>query len=114
MTDRVSTNGKGGSTIPVKFRVCDAPLGSAISNAPLVFASGAGSITMLNSARGTVDNVNETTLNDIADVAFRWDSSGQQWMFNMATTNLVSGNTYQFRINLLNSSQSITFGVGVK
>jgi hypothetical protein len=104
---------QGGSTIPVKFRVCDA-LGNAISNAPLVFASGTGSITMLNSARGTVDNVNETTLNDIADVAFRWDSSGQQWLFNMATTNLASGNTYQFRINLLNSSQSITFGVGVK
>jgi hypothetical protein len=69
---------------------------------------------MLGAVRGTVDNINETPNVDIADVAFRWDASGQQWIFNMATGNLTSGSTYQFRINLANSTQSITFVVGVK
>jgi glycine cleavage system H lipoate-binding protein len=69
---------------------------------------------MLSAVRGTVDNVNETITNNIADAAFRWDSSGQQWIFNMATTNLTSGLTYTFRINLANTSQSIVFGIGVK
>lgn len=45
-------------------------------------------------------------------VAFRWDASGQQWIFNMATSNLQSGNTYTFRINLANGY--IVFVVGVK
>jgi YDG domain-containing protein len=104
---------RGGSTIPVKFRVCGAN-GVAISNASLVFGPSGGSITMLSAVRGTVDNVNEAGDNNIPDVAFRWDSSGQQWIFNMATTNLTSGSTYRFRINLANSSQSIVFVVGVK
>ena len=104
---------QGGSTIPVKFRVCDA-FGNAISNPNLVFGPSSGSITMLSAVRGTVDNVNETITNNIADAAFRWDSSGQQWIFNMATTNLTSGLTYTFRINLANTSQSIVFGIGVK
>src|SRR5581483_5379107 len=44
---------KGGSTIPVKFRVCGAN-GVAISNASLVFGPSNGSVTMLSAARGTV------------------------------------------------------------
>jgi len=67
---------------------------------------------MLSAVRGTVDAVNETTTGDIPDAAFRWDSSGQQWIFNMATTNLTSGNTYTFTINL--AYGKITFVVGVK
>ncbi|HXU17948.1 MAG TPA: kelch repeat-containing protein [Terriglobales bacterium] len=104
---------KGGSTIPVKFRVCGAN-GAAISNASLVFGPSAGSITMLSAVRGTVDSVNESTDNNIPDVAFRWDSSGQQWIFNMATSNLTSGSTYAFRINLAYAQQSIVFVVGAK
>ena len=67
---------------------------------------------MLSAVRGTIDNINEANGTDIPDVAFRWDASGQQWMFNMATSNLSSGNTYLFRINLANGS--IQFVVGVK
>ena len=104
---------KGGSTIPVKFRVCGAN-GVALSNASLVFGPSSGSITMLSAVRGTVNNINETADNSIPDVAFRWDSSGQQWIFNMATTNLVSGSSYSFRINLAYGPQSIVFVVGVK
>jgi YDG domain/Kelch motif/Galactose oxidase, central domain len=100
---------KGGSTIPVKFRVCAAN-GSAISNPAAVFAGTIGPMTMLSAVRGTIDNINEAAGTDIPDAAFRFD--GSQWIFNMATNNLQSGNTYLFRINLANGS--IQFVVGVK
>jgi hypothetical protein len=104
-------NRKGGSTIPVKFTVCDA-FGNPISSPTAIFAGTGGSLTMLSEVRGTVTVVNETTTNDIPDVAFRW--TGSQWIFNMATTNLSQGSTYTFRINLAYSPQSIIFMVGVK
>jgi hypothetical protein len=103
-------NRKGGSTIPVKFRVCDAS-GNSIFDPAAVFGTSTGSITMLSAVRGTVTVVNESTTADIPDVAFRY--SGGQWIFNMATSNLDSGSTYVFRINLKNGS-SILFQVGVK
>ncbi len=100
---------KGGSTIPVKFRVCDYQ-GNPISNPAAVFAGTGGSLSMLSVVRGTVTVVNEDGTTDIPDVAFRW--TGDQWAFNMATTNLSSGSTYQFRINL--AYGNIVFVVGVK
>jgi len=101
---------KGGSTIPVKFTVCDA-FGNPISNSTAVFASpSSGTITLLSEVRGTVTVVNEATTADIPDAAFRW--TGNQWIFNMATTNLSQGSTYTFRINL--AYGSISFRVGVK
>ncbi|MCU1296130.1 MAG: Kelch motif [Acidobacteriaceae bacterium] len=102
---------QGGSTIPVKFRVCSAS-GASISNPSAVFAGTGGALTMLSAVRGTIDNVNEVVGTDIPDAAFRWDASGQQWMFNMATANLTSGSTYTFRINL--AFGNITFVIGVK
>jgi hypothetical protein len=102
---------KGGSTIPVKFRVCGAS-GQSISNPAAVFAVTGGSLTMLSAVRGTVTIANETAIIDIPDVAFRWDPSGQQWIFNMATSNLESGTTYSFSINL--TVGNILFRVGVK
>jgi hypothetical protein len=102
---------KGGSTVPVKFRVCDA-LGNSISNSSAVFAGTGGTLTMLSKVRATVDGVNEAGINDIPDVAFRWDASGKQWIYNMGTTNLTSGYTYTFRINL--TSGNIVFVVGMK
>jgi hypothetical protein len=102
---------KGGSTIPVRFRVCNAA-GAAISNSAAVFAPTGGSLTMLSTVRGTIDNVNEGGITDVPDVAFRW--SGDQWIFNMATSNLSAGQTYTFRINLAYGPASINFVVGVK
>ena len=64
--------------------------------------------------RGTINGVNEADGTDIPDVAFRWDASGQQWIFNMATSNLTAGSTDAFRINLAYAPASITFIVGVK
>ena len=107
-------NRKGGSTIPVKFRVCNAS-GASISNPAVVFSSSAGgSITMLSAVRGTINDVNEDATTNVPDVAFRWDASGQQWIFNMATSNLTAGSTDAFKINLAYAPASITFVVGVK
>jgi hypothetical protein len=102
---------KGGSTIPVKFTVCDAS-GSPIMDKTAVFGPNNGaSISMLRSVRGTVDNVNEAAVfNQIADTGFRY--SNGIWIFNMATTNLSSGSTYTFRINL--AYGYIDFVVGIK
>jgi len=102
---------KGGSTIPVKFRVCAAN-GSVISNPAAVFAgTGSGQLTLLRAVRGTITAVNETDGLDIPDAAFRFDGSSQ-WIFNMATNNLSPGTTYVFRINLANGT--IQFVVGIK
>jgi hypothetical protein len=101
---------KQGSTVPVKFTVCDAS-DNPISNPSAVFASGNGSVIWINTVRGTVDNINETTYTDIPDSAFRWSTN--QWIFNMATSNLPKGNTYQFRIALKDGS-FINFQFGTK
>ena len=100
---------KGGSTIPVKFRVCDA-VGNPISNPSAVFGVSNGSLTLLSAVRGTVDVVNEPGISDIPDAAFRYSSG--QWIFNMATTNLAQGTTYTFGITL--ASGNIVFRVGLK
>ena len=101
---------KVGSTVPVKFTICDAN-GNPISDPTAVFASGFGSITLINTVRGTVDNVNEATYTDIPDVAFRY--SGGIWIFNMATSNLTKNTTYTFRINLKDGSY-LQFTAGTK
>jgi hypothetical protein len=101
---------KGGSTIPVKFAVCDAA-GIPISNAAAVFDGGTGgALTMLSAVRGTVDVINEPGISEIPDVAFRW--AGDKWIFNMATSNLTASTNYTFRINL--AFGFIEFRVGVK
>jgi hypothetical protein len=103
---------QGGSTIPVKFTVCDANC-NPISNPYAVFPNypQGGQLTMLSHLRGTVNNVNEVGTNDIPDVAFTY--TGGMWHFNMATTNLDASTTYTFRINLADGSD-ITFVVGTK
>jgi hypothetical protein len=89
---------KGGSTIPVKFKVCDAN-GNSISDPNVVFQTGCcGSINRTSHMRGTVENVNENSLTDIPDVAFRY--VGDHWQFNMDTGNLTAGYTDTFQINL--------------
>ena len=102
---------KSGRTVPVKFTVCDA-FGNPISNPNAVFAGTGGQLTMLSAVRGQLQTVDESAYNDIPDAAFRY--SGGQWIFNMGTSNLVSGNTYTFRINLAYAPSSITFKIAIK
>ena len=102
---------KQGSTVPVKFSApCDAN-GTPISNPMAVFGNSNGSISLINTVRGTVNNVNEAPPIEIPDVAFRYSSG--IWIFNMATNNLQKPNTYTFRINLADGS-NITFTIGMK
>jgi hypothetical protein len=101
---------QGGSTIPVKFTVCDAS-GNFISDPNAVFLNGCcGSITTLTRMRGTVDDVNQLGVTDIPDVAFH--QVGNHWQFNLVTTNLDAGYTYTFQIPL--KVGSIQFTVAVK
>jgi hypothetical protein len=103
---------KAGSTIPVKFKVCDAN-GNSISNPYAVFLNypQGGQLTMTGNIRGTVENINEIGETVIPDVAFTF--TGGQWHFNMDTGNLEAGHTYTFRINLA-YGPGITFVVGTK
>jgi hypothetical protein len=112
----INSNGtsvwKLGSTVPVKFTVCDAS-GNPILDKTAVFGSnGTATITMINAARGTIDNVNEVPLVTVADTGFRF--SDGQWIFNMATSNLQKNVTYTFKINLAYAPASFTFTFGVK
>ncbi|HEX5411297.1 MAG TPA: YDG domain-containing protein [Terriglobia bacterium] len=102
-------NRKGGSTIPVKFTVCDAS-GMPISNPAAVFAGTGGSLTYLSAVRGTIDNTTVDGSTDVPDVAFRF--TGGQWIFNMATSNLPASSTDTFVINL--AYGKIAFVIGVK
>jgi len=101
-----------GSTVPVKFKVCDAN-GNSISDPNAVFASGSGSVTMITNLRGTVDNINEATYNDIPDSAFHFGSGSGVWIFNLVTSNLSRGSTYYFQINLRDGSAN-QFQFGAK
>jgi len=103
---------KKGSTIPVKFRVCDAnanPIGGAgqvvtvwNQNWPVLYwkSSGAGAI-------------DEEILSTTPDTQFRWDDTAQQWVFNLNSKNLTAGMIYTYRI-YLNDTSNIEFKFGVK
>jgi len=102
---------KMGSTVPTKFRVCDAN-GIAIGTAGVV--TGYGLVAASSSPTITVD---EDTYSTTPDTAFRWDPSGQQWILNQSTKNNATlnktGVTYFFAINL-NDGSSIFFQYGLK
>jgi hypothetical protein len=99
---------KQGSTVPIKFRVCDFN-GSSIGNKGAVSGFNISKIVS-----GTVTNeVNEAVLSTNSDSSFRWDPTSQQWIFNLSTKNLSSGKTYFYKINL-NDGSTIEFSFGLK
>jgi len=93
---------KKGSTVPTKFRVCDAN-GVSIGSPGLVTGYG-----LIGTSSGTSYSVDETVYSTAADNAFRWDPSAQQWIFNQSTKNNPSlaalGVMYYF-VNLDDGSQ---------
>ena len=96
------------STIPVKFRVCDAN-GVSIGTPGVVT-----SFTLIRLIQGTVTTeVNVEPTSTAPDTAFRWDAAGQQWIFNLGTKDLAAGATYTYRIRLDDGS-SIEFRFGVR
>jgi hypothetical protein len=96
------------STSPAKFRVCDAN-GVSIGTAGVV-----SSFSIYQIVGGTVTNiVNEDVASTTPDMAFRWDSTGQQWIFNINNKSYPSNQTYFFRITL-NDGTVINFNYGLR
>ena len=96
------------ATIPVKFRVCDAT-GISVGTPGVVT-----SFRLLRVIEGTVStDVTIDPGSTTPDTAFRWDPSGQQWIFNLATRDLAPGATYIYVIGL-NDGTSIEFRFGVR
>ena len=98
---------KKGSTVPAKFRVCDAK-GNSIGTPGVVV-----SFKLVNKDGGTVGPVDEDPVSTTPDIAFRWDPTSQQWIFNINTKNLTAGYTYTYQINL-NDGTTIIFKFGLK
>jgi hypothetical protein len=101
-----STVGKQGRTIPGKFQVCDAN-GVSIGTPGVV-----ASFYLTQIITGTVTaNVEDIVDTNNPDAAFRWD--GQQWIFNITTSNLAAGSTYVYTITL-NDGSAILFQFGLR
>jgi len=97
---------KAGSTVPTKFRVCDAQGNSIGSINPV------SSFQLVQVTSGTVVTTpNEDVVSTSADSSFRW--SGAFWIFNLSTKPYSAGATYKFRIGLIDGT-SIDFQFGLK
>jgi hypothetical protein len=96
------------ATVAVKFRVCDAS-GVSVGTPGVVT-----SFTLIRQIRGTVTaEVNVEPTSTTPDTAFRWDATGQQWIFNLGTKDLAADATYTYRIRLDDGS-SIEFSFGLR
>ena len=99
---------KKGSTVPVKFRVCDAN-GNSIGTAGVVT-----DFQLVQIIENLVPHtVTEDPSSTTPDAAFRSSPSDQQWIFKLSTKNLANGKTYVYRITL-NDESTITFQFGTK
>ena len=84
-----------GSTIPVKFRVCDVR-GVSIGNPDVVT-----SFRLVQIITGAATaNVDATPASTNGDTEFRWDPTAREWIFNLSTRPLAAGSTYVYRIAL--------------
>jgi hypothetical protein len=104
---------KKGSTVPAKFRVCDA-YGVSIGDPGVV-----ASFKLIQIINGIeVTTVNEAVDSTTPDTAFRWDPTAQQWIFNINTKNLTANKTYMYLITLNDGppggGSTIPFQFGLK
>jgi hypothetical protein len=98
---------KQGSTIPAKFRVCDAS-GNSVGMTGLVTT-----FNLVQILRGTLSTaVDDVVASTTPDSNFRWDPTAQQWIFNISTKQLAISSTYVYAINL-NDGSTITFQYGL-
>jgi hypothetical protein len=98
---------KQGRTVPAQFRVCDSR-GVSIGRPGVV-----ASFNLIQIVSGTVTDVDETVASTNTDTAFRWDSTGQEWIFNISTKNLDANFTYVYSI-VLNDGSTIGFQFGLR
>ncbi|HET8626431.1 MAG TPA: PxKF domain-containing protein, partial [Thermomicrobiales bacterium] len=86
---------KGGSTVPAKFQLKDAAGNIVQANSlPIWLAPAQGS--------STAAPVDETVYSDPVDTAstYRWDSTGQQYIFNWGTKGFAAGNYWRIGVQL--------------
>jgi hypothetical protein len=105
-----SSVNKQGSTVPAKFRVCDAN-GNSIGTPGVVT-----SFRLVQIINGViVDAVNEPVDSTTPDAAFRWSATDQQWIYNISTklNPFQKNKTYVFEITL-NDNSTIQFRFGLK
>jgi hypothetical protein len=107
----ISANGtstfKQGSTVPAKFRVCDAS-GNSVGTSGVVT-----SFYLAQTLSGTAtQNFDETVASTTPDTSFRWDPTAQQWIFNINTKGLATSTTYIYAIGL-NDGSTIKFQYGL-
>ena len=96
------------STVPAKFRVCDA-YGNSIGTPGVV-----STFRLVQTISGTeASTVNEAVVSPTPDTAFRWSAADQQWIFNINTKNLAANKTYVYLITL-NDGSTIQFRFGLK
>jgi hypothetical protein len=99
---------KQGSTVPAKFAVFDAN-GVSIGTPGVV-----SSFQLVQIINGTVvDYVTDAVDSTTSDSSFRWDTTSQQWIFNISTTALTANTTYVYWITL-NDGTTIQFQFGLK
>jgi len=95
------------STVPAKFRVCDAT-GNSVGLPGTVTG-----FAMIMSTSGTYSDANEAPDSTTPDTTFRWSATDQQWIFNISTKTLAANKTYLFRIALFDGT-FIDFAFGLK
>jgi hypothetical protein len=102
---------KQNATVPAKFAVCDAN-GVSIGTPGVV-----SGFFLTQIVSGTVTTgVNEVPDSTTPDTAFRWDPTGQQWIYNINTKAAPvnrANQTYGFTITL-NDGSTIIFQFGLR
>jgi hypothetical protein len=99
---------KKGSTVPAKFRVCDA------NNNSIGTAGVVSSFKLIGTYTGTaLATVDEAVDSTTPDTAFRWSATDQQWIYNVSTKNMAVNKTYLYEVKL-NDGTSIMFMFGLK
>ena len=103
---------KRGSTVPVKFQVCDANGYSIGADGPVVTMGGDGHrAPVVLYTTGNSSPVHESVFSTTPDTDFRW--AGSQWIFNLNTKNLSANVHYYYSITLI-SGQVILFDFSTK
>jgi len=97
---------KQGSTVPAKFRVCDAN-GNSIGTADVVASF---KLVRTTASAGALD---ESVVSTTPDTDFRWSATDQQWIFNMGSKSLKANTTYYYDITLKDGTH-ILFNFGLK
>ena len=94
------------STVPVKFRICDA-------NGVSIGANVVAAFNLVQVTGATATAVNEEVQSTTPDTVFRFDPTAQQWIFNTNTKPLSASLAYRYLITLTDGT-TIDYQFGLK